>query len=211
MMAVLAPEENGWYDRTPPIFEVQVTTSCQCNTSEIGIHIQVSRENNKRNLNATTMVPCALLIGDGAAVDLLDMKDGLWEGYVSIAEFHLSSFVRFHYVTAFRPQIQVLLPLAGYVYGPDVNPVIVTHISDVSEPSEPLLGIYAHVEVDGRFFALIRNPGRDKYIPLRDAAGNTIADGDYHVELQVFFTRASILCAHKDTYKPTYANGSASM
>ena len=118
-------------------------------------------------------------------MDLLDLKDGLWEGYVSIPEFHLSHFVRFNYITAFRPQIQVLLPVDGYVYGPNVNPVIVTHISDISEPEEPLLGIYLHIEIDNHVFGTIRNPGRDKYIPLKDASGNFIADGDYTAELQV--------------------------
>jgi hypothetical protein len=130
-------------------------------------------------------VQCAQLIGDGAAVDLLDLRDGLWEGWVSISQFHLSSYVRFHYVTAFRPQIQVLLPVDGYVYGPSVKPVIVTHISDVSEPSEPLLGIYLHIEINNQVFGLVRNPGRDKYIPLKDASGNLIEDGTYTVELQV--------------------------
>jgi hypothetical protein len=57
MMAVLSPEENGWYDKVSPVFEVQVTSACNCVTDEIGIQIQVARENNKRNLNATTMVP----------------------------------------------------------------------------------------------------------------------------------------------------------
>jgi hypothetical protein len=57
MMAVLSPEENGWYDKVAPVFEVQVTSACNCVTDEIGIQIQVARENNKRNLNATTMVP----------------------------------------------------------------------------------------------------------------------------------------------------------
>jgi hypothetical protein len=130
-------------------------------------------------------VQCAQLVGDGAAVDLLDLKDGLWEGWVSISQFHLSSYVRFHYVTAFRPQIQVLLPVDGYVYGPSVKPVIVTHISDISEPSEPLLGIYLHIEINNQVFGVVRNPGRDKYIPLKDASGNLIEDGTYTVELQV--------------------------
>lgn len=62
MMAVLSPEENGWYDKIAPFFEVQVTSTCQCKETEIGIHIQISRENNKRNLNATTGVPVRYML-----------------------------------------------------------------------------------------------------------------------------------------------------
>ena len=185
MMAVLSPELDGIYDARAPEFEVMISSGCGC--PDDGMHeieIRVSRENNKRHLNATTLMPCATLKIDGGVVDLVDLRDGIWEGTVAVNTLDLYHDVRFKYVTPFNPRIEVLLPLPGYVFGRNTNPVIVVHICDVTNPIEPLLGIKVQVSVNGNVVGETKNPGRDKYIHLRNEIGQYFPDGEYYVVLQ---------------------------
>ena len=185
MMAVLSPELDGVYDAKAPEFEVMISSGCGC--PDNGLHeieIRVSRENNKRHLNATTYMPCSTLKTDGGVVDLVDLRDGIWEGTVAVNTLDLYHDVRFKYITPFNPRIEVLLPLPGYVFGRNTNPVVVVHVCDVTNPIEPLLGIRVQVSVDNAVVGETKNPGRDKYIHLRTEDGHYFPDGVYNVQLQ---------------------------
>ena len=185
MMALLSPDLDGVYDATKPEFEVAISSGCGCPPDDQHeIEIRVSRENNKRHLNATTFMPCSLLKTDGAFVELVDLRDGLWEGTVAINTLDLYHDVRFTYVTRFNPRIEVLLPVPGYVFGRNTNPVIVVHVCDVTVPEEPLIGVKMRVTVNGDTVGYTQNPGRDKYIHLRMQDGTYFDDGMYQVELQ---------------------------
>lgn len=78
----------------------------------------------------------------------------------------------------------MLLPPPDYVYGADVDPVIVVHVSDVSDPSEQLLGIGVRITVNGTDGGVQKNVGRDNYIKLRNANGAWFPDGVWSVTLQ---------------------------
>lgn len=185
MLAVLSPELDGVYDAKAPEFELMISSGCSC--PEDGMHeieIRVSRESNKRHLNATTYMSCNMLKTDGGIVDLVDLRDGIWEGTVAVNTLDLYYDVRFSYVTPFNPHIDVLLPLPGYVFGRDTNPVIVVHVCDVTNPVEPLLGVKVKVSVNGHVVGETKNPGRDKYIHLRSEDGQYFPEGTYNVELQ---------------------------
>lgn len=183
MMALLSPEDT-LYDGKLPSFEIQISRTCPCEYGSHEIEIRVSREMNKRHLNVTTNISCAQLYGDGAYLDLLDLADGHWDGTVSVNSLGLMQPVRFSFVTAFNPRIEVLLPIPGYVYGPKVDPVIVVHVCDVTVPVEPLLGIEVEMTVNGEKFGKTKNPGRDKYIKLLTPSGEWFADGKYNITLQ---------------------------
>ena len=184
MMAVLSPDLDAVYDGYAPTFEILMSGACDCPPEGRVYHVEirVSRENNKRHLNASTPFHCNQLQNEGAILDMLDLRDGRWEGYVAIHALSLSIPVRFSYVTKSRPQanphhppkttspsppphssphtrqlmsrarpqIAVLLPPPNYVYGADVDPVIVVHVSDVSDAKEQLLGIGVRITVNGR-------------------------------------------------------------
>ena len=62
MMAVLSPGENGWYDKVAPVFQIRVTSTCNCVTAEIGIQNQVARDNNKRLLQFACHTSCIVSI-----------------------------------------------------------------------------------------------------------------------------------------------------
>ena len=185
MLALLSPELDGVYDTRAPEFEVMISSGCGCPPDgQHEIEIRVSRESNKRHLNATTYMPCDQLKTDGGVVDLIDLRDGVWEGTVAVNTLDLYYDVRFIYITPFNPRIEVLLPLPGYVFGRNTNPVIVVHVCDVTNPVEPLLGVKVRVTVNGQVVGETKNPGRDKYIHLRSEDGQYFPDGTFDVELQ---------------------------
>jgi hypothetical protein len=185
MLAVLSPELDRIYDTKAPEFEVVISSGCGCpDDGQHEIEIRVSRENNKRHLNATTYMSCEMLQRDGGVVDLVDLRDGFWQGTVAVNTLDLYHDIRFSYVTPFNPRIEVLLPLPGYVFGINTNPVIVVHVCDVTAPHEPLLGVKVLVYVNGEVVGETKNPGRDKYIHLRTADGQYFPDGTYEVQLQ---------------------------
>lgn len=185
MMALLSPEPDRVYETRAPEFEVMISSGCGCpEDGKHEIEIRVSRENNKRHLNATTYMPCETLKSDGGVVDLVDLRDGIWEGTVAVNTLDLYYDVRFTYITPFNPRIEVLLPLPGYIFGRNANPVIVVHVCDVTNPVEPLLGVKVRVKVNGQIVGETKNPGRDKYIQLRSEDGQYFPDGTYDVELQ---------------------------
>ncbi|KAJ1481200.1 hypothetical protein T484DRAFT_2022393, partial [Baffinella frigidus] len=186
MMAVLSPDEDAVYDGQAPPFEITLSTGCDCPPEGRVYHVEirVSRESNKRHLNASTPFHCKQLQNEGAILDMLDLRDGRWEGYVAIHALSLSIPVRFSYVTESRPQITVLLPPPNYVYGADVDPVIVVHVSDISDPQEQLLGIGVRITVNGRDGGVQKNVGRDKYIKLRDVNDEWFPDGMWDITLQ---------------------------
>jgi len=185
MFTVLSPELDGVYDGQAPEFEVMISSGCGCpDDGQHEIEIRVSRENNKRHLNATTYMPCHMLKTDGGVVSLVDLRDGFWEGTVAVKTLDLYHDIRFSFATLFNPRIEVLLPLPGYVFGRNTNPVIVVHVCDVTNPAEPLLGVKVRVTVNGQVVGETKNPGRDKYIQLRSEDGQYFPDGNYQVELQ---------------------------
>lgn len=106
MMAVLSPDEDAVYDGQAPPFEITLSTGCDCPPEGRVYHVEirVSRESNKRHLNASTPFHCKQLQNEGAILDMLDLRDGRWEGYVAIHALSLSIPVRFSYVTESRPQ-----------------------------------------------------------------------------------------------------------
>jgi hypothetical protein len=185
-LALLSPEMDGVYDATAPEFELMISSGCGC--PEDGMHeieIRVSRENNKRNLNATTYMSCHQLKTEGSVVELVDLRDGDWVGTVAVNTLDKYFDIRFSYITPFNPRIEVLLPLPGYVFGRNTNPVIVVHVCDVTTPSEPLLGVKVRLSMNGELIGETKNPGRDKYIHLRTMdSGQYFPDGIYNVELQ---------------------------
>eukprot|EP00960_Hanusia_phi_P001469 42030-Hanusia_phi.AAC.3 len=188
MFMILSPELDVVYDGKIPSFEIQVAPACPCPTNgEHEIAIWISRESNKRQLNVVTNMSCTFLQEEYGSIDLIDIKDGHWEGGVTFNTLGgMYQPVRFDFVSPFNPQIDVLLPTQGYVYGSGVDPVIVVHIHDITDPHEPLLGILVRIIVNGEEGAITRNPGRDKYIHLREGVdGQYFPDGRYAIKLQV--------------------------
>ncbi|EKX54315.1 hypothetical protein GUITHDRAFT_99792 [Guillardia theta CCMP2712] len=188
MFMLLSPELDVVYEGRIPSFEIQVSPACPCpSNGEHEIAIWISRESNKRHLNVVTNMSCTFLQEDFGLIDLIDIKDGHWEGGVTFNTlWGMHQPVRFDFVSPFNPQIDVLLPTPGYVYGAGVDPVIVLHIHDITDPHEPLLGILVRITVNGVEGAITRNPGRDKYIHLRESAeGEYFPDGRYDIQLQV--------------------------
>jgi len=96
MFTVLSPELDGVYDGKAPEFEVMISSGCGCtDDGQHEIEIRVSRENNKRHLNATTYMPCHMLKTDGGVVSLVDLRDGFWEGTVAVKTLDLYHDIRF--------------------------------------------------------------------------------------------------------------------
>ena len=106
MLAVPSPEEDYTYDKRAPAFEVLLSWGCPCPSEGkiYEVEIRVSRESNRRHLNATTPFHCNQLRNEGAILDMLDLRDGRWEGFVAIHALGLSVPVRFSYITESRPQ-----------------------------------------------------------------------------------------------------------
>jgi len=63
MMAVPSPDLDEVYDGTTPTFEILLSTACDCPPEGRVYHVEirVSRENNKRHLNASTPFHCSQL------------------------------------------------------------------------------------------------------------------------------------------------------
>jgi len=69
----------------------------------------------------------------------------MWEGDIAVPSLNLSTSVNFFYVTDIEPQIEVLVPSPGYVYGPGMERAIVLSVTEKHSPTEPLLGYYIQV------------------------------------------------------------------